>query len=103
MPSYVGHIGKGESLDATKYFEGPWEKFERIELLPDQSRRFTADRLEFSVFVMSGSGTYLFDGRTYELSEGHAVTVGHGSEILVTASSKASLELFVTTLRVHLG
>lgn len=103
MSGYVGKIEKGAELDATQYFDGPWKSFRRIELAPDQHERFTADTVEHSVFVMSGHGTYLFGGQDHPLTPGHAVTVGYGSEILVTASTTEPLELFVTALSVDLN
>lgn len=103
MSGYVGKIEKGAELDATQYFDGPWKSFRRIELSPGQQERFTADTVEHSVFVMSGHGSYLFGGTDHELTPGHAVTVGYGSEILVTAHDTEALELFVTALSVDLN
>lgn len=99
MPTFVGKIGKNQSLNATQYFDGPWKEFLRQELEPNTSLRLTAAAVEYAVFVMNGAGQYQFDGRLQPLSPGSAVTVGHGAEILITAGDDP-LELFITSLTV---
>ncbi|KWX66734.1 hypothetical protein [Mycobacterium sp. NAZ190054] len=100
MPAYVGKIAANETLDATAYFDGPWRSLSRITVPAEQPRTFTADSTEFALFVMNGSGHYLFGGATEPISPGSAVTVGLGSEITVHAGEGAAVELFVTTLSV---
>ena len=100
MPTYVGKIEQNETLDATQYFAGPWRQFERSVVPLNGSRRLTADAVEYAVFVMSGTGSYQFNGSQHPLTPGSAVTVGHGAEVLITGDQATPLELFITTLAV---
>lgn len=100
MPTFVGKIEIGQTLDATDYFDGPWKSFARIAVQPGATHTFTGDTAEFAIFVMSGSGNYVFSGVSTEVTPGSAITVGLGSEITVSADAGNTLELFVTTLSV---
>lgn len=100
MAAYVGTIQRGQTLDATAYFDGPWKEFSRIELQRGTPLRLTADTVEYSLFVMHGDGVYQFDGKRQSLTPGAAVTVGHGAEILITSGDEP-LELFITSLSVE--
>ncbi|GAB5897695.1 hypothetical protein [Mycolicibacterium mageritense] len=100
MPTYVGKLERNQTLNATTYFAGPWQQFERTVIPIEGSRRLTADVVEHAVFVMSGTGSYQFNGARNPLTPGSAITVGYGAEVLICADQEAPIELFITSLAV---
>lgn len=98
MPGHVSRLAVGQTLDAKEHFDGPWRSFSRSMVDAGSETSFDATDCEYSIFVMSGSGTLELGSNRQELTAGSAVTVGYRATIRICAAS--DLELFVTTLDV---
>jgi mannose-6-phosphate isomerase-like protein (cupin superfamily) len=99
MAGYVGRLNEGETMGRPDFFKGPWRSFARLTLGAGTSREFVGDKIEQSIFVLSGEGTAHVGSATQPLDVGAALTVGYQASVTI-AAGEAPIELFITTLDV---
>lgn len=98
MSGFFGRLEVGEELDARPYFDGPWDSFRRTVIAEHTTGVFDADGKEFSVFVLTGRGTYTNGTITRMFHPGSSLTVALGARLELRSTTET--EVFVTTLTV---
>lgn len=100
MAGYVGRLEPNQTLSAEGHFAGPWRDFRRITIEAGTAQDFNASDVEYSIFVMSGTGTATAGSQHHSINPGAALTVGYRAAVTIAADPGNDVELFVTTLTV---
>lgn len=96
MAGHVTQIERGESLDPTPWFDGPWKHIERLRLDTGDDHRMVQDQSETALYVIAGTGTMMRTEHQLELQAGSAITLLKNSDVSISAIDE--MDILLVTL-----
>jgi mannose-6-phosphate isomerase-like protein (cupin superfamily) len=95
----VFHLGEPGEIDPRTVLTGPLSGIRRVRLGADESVGLVADGVEFSFFVLAGTGTATTSATEVPLRQGVSVTAPLHTALRVVAGADG-LEYFLVELTV---
>lgn len=86
-------------IDPRAVLSGPLTSIRRVRLAADDSAELSADGVEFTLFVLAGSGSVVTDSARVDLAVGVSVTVPLHTSLRINAGA-GGLEYFLAELAV---
>ncbi len=99
MNAGVFHLGEPGEIDPRTVLTGPLSALRRVRLAAGEGVDLAADGVEFSFFVLAGTGAATTSDTEVVLWEGVSVTAPLGTRLRVVAGP-VGLEYFLVELEV---
>ena len=95
----VFNLSEPGEIDPRTVLTGPLRSIRRVRLAPDDQETLSATGVEFTFFVLAGSGTASTNAARVDLATGVSVTVPLHTQLRIAAGSDG-VEYFLVELAV---